>query len=90
MGTMVNIIDCDNYTGVYFDEKLVYYGCSYPSIKEIIQLCEGHSVELHKTTEASLEWLDEIGVLPNDLKDVKISHMGRDIPIYQYWEEKGI
>ena len=86
MATVVDIVDADDYIGIYFDEKLVYHESRYISAADVFKLCENLVIDFRGTWECSLEWIDEVGAMPKKLEDVKVSHMGKEIPIHEYWE----
>jgi len=87
MATIVCVVNCDDYTGVYFDDVLEWFGESHQNIYNILALCEHKNIELLPMIECSLEWFDDIGgVLPEKLDEVKVLHMGKDIPVAEYWE----
>lgn len=85
MATIYTLIDCDDWVGIYADDSLLYEGDPL-SAEELLNLVSYTAVEFFGKFECDLEWLDGLGRLPEQLKDVRIGYRGVAIPFYEYIE----
>jgi hypothetical protein len=79
----IDFVDGDTWQGLYLDDTLVLQDHSI-SLVAVLRLLEDKVVEFSGRWECSLDWLDSLGHFPEKLEDVMISHMGKDVPLYEY------
>jgi hypothetical protein len=84
--SVITLIDCDTWIGIYADDKLLYEGHSITP-NNLLKLLNHTKIEYFGRYEASLDWLETRGNLPRLLEDVKVSYMGKDWHIFEYIEE---
>lgn len=78
----------DNWMGIYRDDWLIYQGHNI-AWDDLLKLVEYTTVEYFGRYDCCLDWLDEVGHLPEQLKDVRIGYMGQSIPLFEYIEKTG-
>lgn len=66
----VHIVDCDDWSGVYINNKLVFedHSISTKMLSEILNENKPTDDIVH--IEADPDWMYEVGTLPDDFKDV--------------------
>jgi hypothetical protein len=69
MGTVIDIVDGDDWVGIYFNDTLVSQGHSL-NIWDVLNLLQDEVVECRDYIHADMDWMATIGHLPNRLDDV--------------------
>jgi hypothetical protein len=69
MGTVIDIVDGDDWVGLYFNDTLVSQGHSL-NIWDVLNLLQDEVVECRDYIHADMDWMATIGHLPNNLDDV--------------------
>lgn len=71
------LVDGDDWSGLYCNGRLISEGHSF-SVREIFELIQenGGAVSRFNSVEADMDWLSDVGSLPEDLREVKLFEPG--------------
>jgi hypothetical protein len=88
MGQCVNIVNGDDWSGIYVEGELYWQGHTHDInanffIEWLLEFL-GSSMEFDSQYEADLEALE--GHFPNELKDVVIMHENESMKVSEFWE----
>lgn len=69
MSAIIDIVDGDDWKGLYINDKLVLQDHSL-DVRAVLALLEDEVVECRSYIRADLDWLAGVGHFPSDLSDV--------------------
>jgi hypothetical protein len=69
MGIVIDIVDGDDWIGLYFNDKLVSQGHSL-NVWDVLKLLQDEAIYCRDYIHADMDWMIQTGHLPNHLDDV--------------------